>query len=285
MGAKSSAPIYTQGDQSDFATGGLTLPDGRYLISVMADGFKLDGVHFTVPLPDTGLVTVELQPTPLPTATIKAQIFEDISPTNSAPDLPIEHGLAGFTGQIKDYLGQIITDVFGNPICTHYAEDRSAGLRRTDYIIDQSLLVAPDFAPTPIVGSGGQCLSDANGVLTFPNLGPNRYTLTATPPDGSTWVQTTTLEGNHDWDAWVMEGATGLDTEFTQGGEPFPAIFFGFVAPDRPAPLLRPVTSRVSSTAFTSTFPPRVASARPVRSSAASPAPRSTSRSTSRGSR
>ena len=238
MGINSSAPIYTQGDQGDFAGGaGLTLPDGRYLISVLADGFKLDGVHFTVPLPDAGLVTVELQPTPLPTATIKAQIFEDISPTNSAPDLPIEHGLAGFTGQIKDYLGQVITDVFGNPICTHYVEEavntdpNYTGLGNADYILNQGLLVGPDFAPTPIAGSGGQCLSDANGVLAIPNLGPNRYTLTATPPNGTNWVQTTTLEGNHDWDAWVMEGATGLDTEFTQGGEPFPAIFFGFVAP------------------------------------------------------
>ncbi len=49
------------------------------------------------------------------------------------------------------------------------------------------------------------------------------------PPTGSSWVQTTTLEGNHDWDAWVMEGATGLDTEFVVAGEPFPAIIFGYV--------------------------------------------------------
>ena len=234
MGIASSAPIYTQGDESDFGADGVSslppLPNGRYLISVLADGFKLDGVHFTMPMTDTDSVNVELQPTPLPTATIKAQVFEDISPVNSAPDLPIEHGLAGFTGQIKDYLGQVITDVFGNPICTHYTEE--VGGFSTDYIIDQTLLVAPDYTPTPNPAyPGGQCLSDADGVLTFPNLGPNRYTLTATAPDGTNWVQTTTLEGNHDWDAWVMEGATGLDTEFTQGGEPFPAIFFGFVQP------------------------------------------------------
>ncbi len=28
---------------------------------------------------------------------------------------------------------------------------------------------------------------------------------------------------------WVMEGSTGLDTEFAVGGEPFPAVFFGYV--------------------------------------------------------
>ncbi len=41
-------------------------------------------------------------------------------------------------------------------------------------------------------------------------------------------MQTTTLEGNHDWDSWVMEGATGLDTEFVVAGEPFPGIIFGY---------------------------------------------------------
>ena len=71
------------------------------------------------------------------------------------------------------------------------------------------------------------------GKIKIPNLGTNRYTLTVTPPDGTSFVQTTTLEGNHDWDSWVMEGATGLDTEFVVAGEPFPAIIFGYVPPSR----------------------------------------------------
>ena len=77
------------------------------------------------------------------------------------------------------------------------------------------------------------------GKLKIPNLGPNRYALSVTPPDGSGWVQTTTLEGNLDWDAWVMEGATGLDTEFVVAGEPFPAIIFGYV----PGPSLNVIPS------------------------------------------
>ncbi|MCA9919426.1 MAG: hypothetical protein KC445_15815, partial [Anaerolineales bacterium] len=52
-GIASSSPIYTQGDQDDFAAG-MSLPDGRYLISVLADGYKLDGAHFTVPMEDPG---------------------------------------------------------------------------------------------------------------------------------------------------------------------------------------------------------------------------------------
>ncbi len=67
------------------------------------------------------------------------------------------------------------------------------------------------------------------GKVIIPNVGPNRYALSVVPPNNSGWVQTTTLEGNHDWDAWVMEGATGLDTEFVVAGEPFPATFFGYV--------------------------------------------------------
>ncbi len=227
-GAASNSPVYTQGDQSDFGAG-INLPDGRYLISVLADGYKLDGAHFTVPLADPGLVTVELQPFPLPDATIRAFVFEDISPTNSAPDVPVEQGLPGFVGHIVDYLGEVTTDVYGNPLCTLYE-----GEDPVTHIFNPGALQPPDYTPTPIPGSGGACVSDANGDLVIPHLGPNRYALSAVAPDGSNWIQTTTLEGNHDWDAWVMEGATGLDTEFVVAGEPFPAIIFGFVQPSTP---------------------------------------------------
>lgn len=248
-GAASSSPIFTQGDQSDFANGaGLDLPDGRYLISVLADGYKLDGAHFSVPLADPGLVTVELQPAPLPEATIRTWVFEDISPTNGAPDAPAEHGLGGFHGHILDYLGEVTTDIYGNPLCTQYE-----GENPDTFEIPASALDA-DMLPVPIDGTGGICLSKmldttpggtlaaANpyiyttdplqvGMMAIPHLGTNRYALSAVPPDGGSWIQTTTLEGNHDWDSWVMEGATGLDTEFVVAGEPFPATFFGFVTP------------------------------------------------------
>lgn len=225
-GAASNSPIYTQGDQSDFANGaGLDLPPGRYLISVLADGYRLDGAHFSVPLTSPGQVTVELQPFPLPDATIRAFVFEDISPTNAAPDVPAEQGLAGFTGHIADYIGEVTTDIYGNPLCTRYeGEDPST------FAIPASALDA-DGLPIPIPGTGGQCISDDTGMLAIPHVGPNRYALSAVKPDGTGWIQTTTLEGNHDWDAWVMEGATGYDTEFVVAGEPFPAIIFGFVKP------------------------------------------------------
>lgn len=219
-GIASSSPIYTQGDQSDFV-GGLDLPDGRYLISVLADGYKLDGAHFSVPL--DGPVTVAMQPFPLPDATIRARVFQDNAPTNSAPDMPAEQGLAGFVGHIKDYIGEVTTDVYGNPLCTQYEGE--------DPVTFTGAILDADFLPIAIPGTGGQCLSDSNGDLVIPHLGPGRYALLAVRPEGTNWVQTTTLEGNQDWDWWAMEGSTGFDTEFVVAGEPFPAAMFGFVQP------------------------------------------------------
>lgn len=217
-GLRSGAPVAAQGDETTFSTTtALTgLPDGRYLISVLADGFKLDGVLFTVPAPNNGLISVDLQPTPLPTATVKAQIFQDTESTNGQYD-PGENGLAGFTAKLNDILGQVTTDVFGNPLCTTYVTDSSG-----------EIVLDADNSPT-VKTIGTKCVSDADGVVTIPNLGTNRYALSMVPPTGSSWIQTTTLEGNHDWDAWAMEAATGLDTEFVVAGEPFPSIIFGYV--------------------------------------------------------
>mgnify|MGYP005838713129 CR=1 FL=1 len=201
-----AAPIFTQGDQTILnGTTGITMPPGKYLISVMADGYKLGGAHFSVPL--AGPVLVELQPHPLPPATMRIKVFEDISPTNGQFDAPAEHGLAGFTAIVNDIVGQVSTDVFGNPLCTQY-----------------------DAAGNPI-GQTNCLMSDANGDITVPNLGPNRYDVNMSPPAGEGWVQTTTLEGSHSWDTWLQEAGTGLDNEFVVAGEPFPWTVFGYTRP------------------------------------------------------
>jgi len=202
-----SAPIFTQGDQTDFAGGGIDLPDGKYLISVLADGYKMGGAHFTVPLTDTAPVTVALQPHPLPGATMRIRVFEDISPVNGQFDAPAEGGLEGFMAIIKDPAGDITTDVFGEPLCTEY-----------------------DANGDPIPGTGTtDCLfSDANGDIVIPNLGPNRFDVEVAPPAGEGWLHTTTLEGSWSFDTWLAEGGTGLDNEFVVAAEPFPWTWFGF---------------------------------------------------------
>ena len=220
----------------------MTIPDGRYLISVLADGYKIDGAHFTVPLDDPGIVTVEMQPYDLPDATIQAEVFEDVAPTNSAPDVPAERGLAGFEGHIKDYIDEVTTDVYGNPLCGNgvcvskcYAVDGGQDLGVVSPLADGVRCPfreeLPDVTYTIDTNTLIPTTALIEGKLIIPNLGPNRYALSIVRPDGTDWAQTTTLEGNHDWDAWVMEGATGLDTEFVVAGEPFPATFFGFVQP------------------------------------------------------
>jgi hypothetical protein len=178
--------------------------------------------------------------------------------------------LAGFQAHIVDTLGEVTTNVYGDPLCSRY--DSAGGLIAGSggrclsmcYVVD----AGEDVGTVHPVDAAGRCpipvINDATGTITpaipmydlagltligtvpataaiegkvkIPNLGTNRYALSVTPPDGSGWVQTTTLEGNHDWDAWVMEGATGLDTEFIVAGEPFPAIIFGYVpAPGTPS--------------------------------------------------
>jgi hypothetical protein len=245
-GRANHSPIFTQGDESDFGSG-INLPPGRYLISVLADGYKIDGEHFTMPI--DGSVTVQMQPYDLPDATVQAAVFEDLAPTNSAPDVPAERGLAGFVGHINDYIDEVTTDVYGAPLCGN------SNCISKCYVVDGGV----DIGTVSPVDAAGRCpiaftpaddplLSSTitqtlegdpipigavvEGKVKIPNVGPNRYALSVVPPNGSGWVQTTTLEGNHDWDAWVMEGATGLDTEFTVAGEPFPATFFGYVKTD-----------------------------------------------------
>ena len=221
---RESSPIYAHGDETDL-TGGATLnlPNGRYLVSVIADGYKIDGAHFTVPLPSTDPLQVELQPNPLPDSTLRAQVFADVAPTNGTLDVG-DTPLAGFQGHINDVLGEVSTDVYGNPLCTTYVGE--------DPDTHEIPIADLDADMLPVVAqSGGTCKSGADGILTIPHLGTNRYALSVTPPDNATWIQTTTLEGNHDWDTWLMEGSTGYDTEFVVAGEQVPQPIFGFAPP------------------------------------------------------
>ena len=77
-----NVPVLTHGNQADLAAGiPLTdIPTGNYLISVTADGYKIDGAHFTVTDGGTTNVTVAMQPFPLPLGTIRLRVFNDQAP-------------------------------------------------------------------------------------------------------------------------------------------------------------------------------------------------------------
>ncbi len=216
------APIVAQGDETTLGTSTALrdLPGGRYLISVTADGYKIDGQHFTVD-GGTQQVAVAMNPTPLPLATMRIQVFDDTVPVDATYEADAEAGLQGFVGHLTDVFGEVSTDYYGNALCTTYL-----------HIADGSMRFDADTGK-PVVdpSSTGRCVSDATGQIVIPNLGPNRYAATVTPPAGQAdqWVQTTTLEGAKDWDTWVQEGETGYDNEVLKGGEPVPLVQFGFV--------------------------------------------------------
>jgi hypothetical protein len=220
-------PIVAQGDQTSLASATVLdgLPDGRYLVSVTADGYKIDGSHFTVAGGVTTPVVVSMQPFPLPLGSIRLRVFNDNMPVDGTYEVDAEAGLAGFKAHITDVLGEVTTDYYGNRLCTQYQHSAPDPAHPTGQVV-----FGADGKPVISVQSTG-CVSDAHGDIVIPNLGPDRYAAQVVAPSGATWVQTTTLEGNHDWDIWVQEGDTGFDTEQTVGGEPVPYVDFGFVSP------------------------------------------------------
>jgi hypothetical protein len=245
------APIVAQGDETDLSTSkSLTdLSPGKYLISVTADGFKIDGKHFTVQSGIQTAVTVEMNPLPLPLTTLRLQVFNDNAPVDATYEVDAERGLAGFSASITDVLGLVSTDYYGNALCTVYRHTNANG----------SGPMLFDTNNRPIIDttrSTGRCISDSTGLIVIPNLGPNRYAATITPPAPAAnqtyqWVQTTTLEGGHDHDIWQQEGETGYDTEQTKGAELVPSVQFGFVRTQAMAvPRRNPPTGEVKGVAI-----------------------------------
>jgi len=242
------APVYTQGTEADFDldTALSTLPAGKYLITVMADGYRIDGKHFEIPMKGTNVLEVAVHPLPLPAATMTILVFEDKSMTNGQFDAPAEHGLAGFRVSLNDIAGEITTDLYGNPLCTEYRRDAN-----NEVILDA------DGMPAEITKLGQGCVSDADGMIVIPNIGPIRYDVLMVPPDGQAWVQTTTLEGSQGWDTWLQEGGLGMDNEFVVAAEPFPWTIFGFVKPSTANLPAAPGTGAIHGTVMaTSTFAP-----------------------------
>ncbi len=180
----------------------------RYFVSALPNaGFAMGGAAVA---PGQTNVTITVQKTPLPTAQVSVFIFEDNNPINNEPDLPQEHGLPNFTinlveagGTYGASGGQVSQDAFGKPLGTTYNADGSVLL----------------------LGSG-IIKSDANGVAIIKYLAPGKYTVYATPPPGTDYHQTTTIEGTKGNDAWV---AANEPTYFQEFGAPGHHVFQGFV--------------------------------------------------------
>jgi len=206
-----------QGDETDLASGTAlgNLPDGRYLVSVTADGYKIDGQHFTV----TGRRhhRRDRQHAALPAATghhphpgFSTTTSRSTAPTRWAP----RRGIAGFTAHLADVLGEVTTDYYGKP-AVHPVPALRAGLPRTRRARSSS---TPASRSSP--RSRPAAKSDANGDIVIPEPGPRpvRPRRLSRPPVAPgcrprRWKARTTGTSG------CREGDTGYDTEQTVGGE------------------------------------------------------------------
>ena len=117
-------------------------------------------------------------PMPLPDSTIKGQVFADNAPTNGAstPASATAEGLRR-PHQRRPRRGARPTST-ATRLCTTYEGE--------DPVTHEIPLAAstPTCRPssTPL---GGNCVSDADGIVTFPHLGTNRYTPRSRPPTAS----------------------------------------------------------------------------------------------------
>ncbi|UQX87019.1 hypothetical protein M6D93_11950 [Jatrophihabitans telluris] len=290
-----SSPVVSDGSQSDWNTStalplqvagkGRGLPNGKYLVSVTANGFQIGGAHFSVTdgvyrgldVTSSGAIAVSLNPLPIPLTNIRLKVYGDMASTNGQWDEQSEFGLPGYNAHLTDYDGPVNVDYYNNPLCTAYLLSPAYTRSHPDptdtfYTVKLGLDGRPIVDPKHHVRGNfevdgpatGSCTSDSNGDILIPNMAPNRYgssviadqvggvdpasgrllppqqtcpvlgttqaSLTSTAiNDQACWVQTTTLEGNHDFDTWPQANSTGYDTELLVGGELVPQVQFGFV--------------------------------------------------------
>ncbi|HPH13913.1 MAG TPA: hypothetical protein PLC34_08965, partial [Burkholderiaceae bacterium] len=183
-------------------------PAKRYYVSIAAEGFQMGGAP-VVFNGNAASATVYVNQHPVPTAQVSVFAFNDNSPINGAPDLPQEQGLEGFTVQLMEAGGTygqsggaVTQDGFGNPLGTTYNVDGSVKVRGSGII-----KTGPD------------------GTVVIKNLFPAKYTIFMSPPPGSDWHQTSTIEGTKGTDAWVKNNEPSFFQEF---GPPGHHVFMGF---------------------------------------------------------
>lgn len=116
----SHAPVVAKGrvagNPADVAVAG----DQRYFVSVLPDsGYAMGGAPVAL---GQAQVTVYVNAQPIPTAQISVFTFLDQNPVNNGWD---EHDppLGGCKITIKDDLGELSSDAFGNPIGSTYNPD------------------------------------------------------------------------------------------------------------------------------------------------------------------
>jgi hypothetical protein len=223
-----------------------TTPAGGFTVSQC--GHTMGGA--VIPAPVGGVfapVTVNVEPNPIPTATVTVYVFEDDYPLNGEPDAgggvdvlaTQEPSLGDFQvimwdeeAFAGDFTGQMTYDMFNEPLTNSLngTIDPASGLN------------ACPISPSPQVGviivcpkyeSDGKTLSPLTGNAVVRNLMPGRFGVTVHPSaareaNGEQWYQTNTLDGSHFLDTFVRAGEPAYFQEFGPGGY---HAFFGEANP------------------------------------------------------
>ena len=190
-------------------------------------------------------VNISVQPLPFPTAQISVFVFQDDYPLNGESDTgggvdvlaPNEPGLGGFsivlldqTGQFGDPAGQLTYDEFGEPVSNALAHtmDPSTGLdacpispKSTDSLVGM-IVTCPTYEANAD-GTMSTVLSPLAGHALIKNMYPGLYEVHTTPAadriaNGEEWLQTNTLDGTKDIEAFVKPDEPSYFQEFGPGG-------------------------------------------------------------------
>jgi hypothetical protein len=215
---------------------------------------------FTLP------VTVLTLPTPFPTGSLSAIVFEDDFPLNGEQDsgggngtvAPIEPGLGGFNlvlwdtyGGLGDFTGQDTYDAFNQPLSNSLAGTVDPMTGQDACPISATATQAPAGGGAGLPGappaggitgmivtcpkyeSDGTTLSPLAGQAIIQHLMPDKFSVQAYPgadriARGEQWVQTNTLDGQHPHDAFIK---IGEPTYFQEYGPAGYHVAIGFANP------------------------------------------------------
>ncbi len=199
--------------------------------------------------PGQTTVTVIVEPESQPAAKVSAFVFEDDHPLNGEHDAsggvdvlaPNEPGLGGFNitiidlvGMSGDSAGQMTYDEFGQPLSNALAgtidpvtqSDACPITARPKVGFDgvQSETGITGVIPVcPKFEADGRTLSPLAGQAIVANMPPGRYGIIATPgadriARGEEWLQTNTLDGGKDHEAFIKVNEPAYFQEFGPAG-------------------------------------------------------------------
>ncbi|HKV76920.1 MAG TPA: hypothetical protein VJP02_02195 [Candidatus Sulfotelmatobacter sp.] len=226
-------------------------PTKHYYISVlpgdaMDPGHMMGGAEIA---PGQTDVTILVEPQQQPPSKVSVFVFEDDHPLNGEHDAsggidilaPNEPGLGGFNitiidlvGMSGDSAGQLTYDEFGQPLSNALAGTIDPVTKADACPITANPTTGFDGATSPngITGvipvcpkyeADGVTLSPLAGQAVVANMPPGRYGIIATPAadriaQGEEWLQTNTLDGGKDHEAFLKAGEPAYFQEFGPAG-------------------------------------------------------------------